>query len=170
MYHGHTLTSQIYFEDVIKTINEFAFASNPYPVILSLELHCDYDQQEVMADIMAKVFGDKLYILPPDFKDFQKYPSPDDLKYKILCKSSGKIEDSAQYLYQQTMEAILDEEDDDEDEDTDLHEPEIKLVPVTQPVQARHNAGLKKITEESKEQVQKFQKVEVEEIPFKRAP
>ena len=33
---------------------------NPYPVILSLEVHASGEQQQKMAEIMARVFGDKL--------------------------------------------------------------------------------------------------------------
>jgi phosphatidylinositol phospholipase C delta len=38
--HGYTLTSSITMSSVVKRINEFAFKSSPYPVILSLEMHC----------------------------------------------------------------------------------------------------------------------------------
>jgi hypothetical protein len=38
--HGYTLTSSLTMSSVIKTISEFAFKSSPYPVILSLEMHC----------------------------------------------------------------------------------------------------------------------------------
>jgi glycerophosphoryl diester phosphodiesterase len=40
IYHGYTMTSKILFEDVIIALNRFAFIHSPYPVILSLELHC----------------------------------------------------------------------------------------------------------------------------------
>jgi len=38
--HGKTLCKDIKFSDVIETINENAFVTSPYPVILSLEMHC----------------------------------------------------------------------------------------------------------------------------------
>jgi hypothetical protein len=65
IYHGHTLTSkvcgrgtsgasglwlmpvQITFENVIRAINDYAFAVSPYPVILSIENHCSLPQQVV---------------------------------------------------------------------------------------------------------------------------
>ena len=40
IYHGHTMTSKILFQDVIQTINDEGFKQNPYPIILSLEIHC----------------------------------------------------------------------------------------------------------------------------------
>jgi len=60
IYHGHTLTSRIKFRDAIKAINEYAFKASPYPVILSLEVHCHLEQQGVMAKIMKEIFGDKV--------------------------------------------------------------------------------------------------------------
>ena len=43
--HGHTMTSSIKFRDVIRSIKASAFKSSPYPVILSLEMHCSLEQQ-----------------------------------------------------------------------------------------------------------------------------
>ena len=50
--HGHTLTSKLYFEDVVKVIKKYGFILSDYPVILSLEVHCGYHQQGIMADIL----------------------------------------------------------------------------------------------------------------------
>ena len=60
IYHGHTMTSKIKFYDVIVAINEYAFRTSPYPLILSLENHCNVDQQNKMAQIMKNVFKEKL--------------------------------------------------------------------------------------------------------------
>jgi phosphatidylinositol phospholipase C delta len=38
--HGHTLVSTILFRDVIKVVKDYGFVRSPYPVILSIELHC----------------------------------------------------------------------------------------------------------------------------------
>ena len=38
---------QITFENVIRAINDYAFAVSPYPVILSIENHCSIPQQVV---------------------------------------------------------------------------------------------------------------------------
>lgn len=40
VYHGHTLTTKIMFEDVIKTIKDYGFKNSNYPIVLSLEVHC----------------------------------------------------------------------------------------------------------------------------------
>lgn len=57
IYHGHTLTTKIRFIDVIKAIKEHAFATSEFPVILSIEQHCDIPQQQVMARQFREVFG-----------------------------------------------------------------------------------------------------------------
>lgn len=41
--HGHTLTSKISFRDVIATIKQYAFVASNYPLILSLEVHCNVE-------------------------------------------------------------------------------------------------------------------------------
>jgi len=86
IYHGRTLTSKILFRDVIEAISTYAFVSSPYPLILSLELHCDIDQQEIMANIMRVKLGSWLVVEPLDTASIN-LPSPEDLKYKILVKS-----------------------------------------------------------------------------------
>lgn len=57
IYHGHTLTSKIRFLDVIKGIRDHAFVASEYPLILSIEQHCDIPQQQVMAKQFKEVFG-----------------------------------------------------------------------------------------------------------------
>lgn len=52
VYHGFTLTSKIKFKSVIQTIACFAFKNCEYPLIVSLENHCSYEQQERMAEII----------------------------------------------------------------------------------------------------------------------
>ncbi|KAG0321243.1 Phospholipase C [Podila horticola] len=86
IYHGRTLTSKILFRDVIETISTYAFVNSPYPLILSLEIHCDLDQQEIMANIMRNKLGSWLVVAPLDSEGVV-LPSPDDLKFKILVKS-----------------------------------------------------------------------------------
>ncbi|CAL1548507.1 unnamed protein product [Lymnaea stagnalis] len=85
IYHGHTLTSKISFKSVIEAINEHAFTSSEYPVILSIENHCNVKQQQAMAHFMKTVFGDKLFT---DNVDLGRtaLPSPEFFKGKILIK------------------------------------------------------------------------------------
>ena len=57
IYHGHTLTSKIKFTDVLRAIKEHAFAVTDFPLILSIEEHCDLSQQEFMARQFKEVLG-----------------------------------------------------------------------------------------------------------------
>ena len=57
IYHGHTLTGRILFADAVKALAAFGFRSSPYPLILSLEVHCTPRQQDRMAELLAAAFG-----------------------------------------------------------------------------------------------------------------
>lgn len=95
--HGHSLTSKIYFFDVIIAIKTYAFKNSPYPLIVSIESHCSLDQQKKMADILSGVLGRMLHlpkILSEDDEQFEPLPSPEELKYKIILK--GKRESTVE--------------------------------------------------------------------------
>ncbi|XP_066570053.1 1-phosphatidylinositol 4,5-bisphosphate phosphodiesterase gamma-2 isoform X2 [Amia ocellicauda] len=85
IYHGWTRTSKIKFEDVVKSINDHAFVTSEYPLILSIEEHCCVDQQRQMAKIFRDVFKDKLLTEPIELIADQ-LPSPTQLKGKIIIK------------------------------------------------------------------------------------
>lgn len=87
--HGKTLlTTQIQFREVIAAINKYAFFKSQYPLWVSLEVHCNPTQQEIMASIMKEIFGDKLVTEKLQGLDNQ-LPTPEQLKGRILikCKS-----------------------------------------------------------------------------------
>ncbi|EGC39488.1 hypothetical protein DICPUDRAFT_96532 [Dictyostelium purpureum] len=84
IFHGNTLTSQIKFSHVLQTIKSRGFETSPYPVILSLEVHCSIPQQIIMAQHMKDIFGEMLAMpLPEGSKEF---PSLESMKFKILLK------------------------------------------------------------------------------------
>ena len=60
IYHGHTLTGRIPFADVCRALRDFGFVASPYPLILSLEMHCGPKQQERIASILLDTFGSAL--------------------------------------------------------------------------------------------------------------
>jgi phosphatidylinositol phospholipase C delta len=90
--HGRSFTTSVLFSDCIKVINDYAFRHSPYPLIISLEVHCNPLQQAVMAETMKAIFGDKL-VLAPLNPDSNILPSPEDLKHKILIKVKASSED-----------------------------------------------------------------------------
>ncbi|KAI9866117.1 MAG: Phospholipase C [Trichoglossum hirsutum] len=83
--HGRTLTSKVLFSDVIGAIGKYAFMSSPYPLIVSLEVHCSPEQQATMADILKSALGDRLVTEPLMTNSFV-LPSPQELRHRILIK------------------------------------------------------------------------------------
>ncbi|XP_016374582.1 1-phosphatidylinositol 4,5-bisphosphate phosphodiesterase gamma-1-like, partial [Sinocyclocheilus rhinocerous] len=94
IYHGHTLTTKIKFNDVLSTIKEHAFVTSDYPIILSIEDHCSIVQQRNMATYFKKVFGEMLLTKAVDISA-DGLPSPNQLKRKILIKHKKLAEGSA---------------------------------------------------------------------------
>lgn len=60
VHHRNTLTSKISFEDVIKTIKQYAFECSDFPVILSLDVRASPEVCRAMAAILQRVLGEKL--------------------------------------------------------------------------------------------------------------
>ncbi|KAI8952208.1 phosphatidylinositol-specific phospholipase C [Xylaria longipes] len=86
--HGRALTNAISFREVINTVNKYAFAASRFPLWVSLEVHCNAAQQEIMAETMKEIFGPRLVTEPLD-PSADKLPSPSELKDRILIKVKG---------------------------------------------------------------------------------
>lgn len=86
IYHGNTMTSKIYLEDVCNVIKQYAFIATPYPVVLSIETHCGEKQQARMAKIFSTVFENLLFCSPTNNETEFPPQSPNQLKNKILLK------------------------------------------------------------------------------------
>lgn len=85
--HGWTLTAPCGFREVCVAIEESAFKDNDLPIIISLEIHADPDQQEVMVKIMKEVWKDKLLSKPLEGCDPKfRVPKLEELRNKILVK------------------------------------------------------------------------------------
>ena len=67
------------------------FVTSPYPIILSLEMHCSPEQQEVLADICVDVLGDRL-LMPHMYEGAPPpaLPSPEALRGKVLVKAKKR--------------------------------------------------------------------------------
>ncbi|PNP84094.1 hypothetical protein FNYG_02782 [Fusarium nygamai] len=83
--HGYSLTTSISFRSVIETINNYAFFASDLPLWLSLEVHCNPAQRDIMARTMLEIFRSSLVVEPLD-ASVQKLPSPNQLRGKILLK------------------------------------------------------------------------------------
>jgi len=87
VFHGKTLTSSVPLRDICAAIAKYAFVASPYPVLISAEVHCSVEQQDVMVQIMQEVFGDALVRAPPEGRErIERLPSPEELKGKVLLK------------------------------------------------------------------------------------
>ncbi|KAL8387411.1 hypothetical protein RB595_009921 [Gaeumannomyces hyphopodioides] len=94
--HAHTYMQRDYtlqnkyvgFRDVCRAIGQSAFTTNHLPIIISLEVHADCQQQDVMVKIMREEWGERL--LDEQFIGCDprlRLPRLDELKDKILIKA-----------------------------------------------------------------------------------
>ncbi|KAK8120382.1 1-phosphatidylinositol 4-5-bisphosphate phosphodiesterase 1 [Apiospora kogelbergensis] len=83
--HGYAMTNAISFREVINIVHKYAFVASPFPLLVSLEVHCNNEQQVIMSDIMKEIFGNRLIIAPLDSSS-DKLPSPSQLKHRVLIK------------------------------------------------------------------------------------
>ncbi|KAL9230197.1 hypothetical protein vseg_005582 [Gypsophila vaccaria] len=83
--HGRTLTTPVPLFKCLKSIKEYAFTASPYPVIITLEDHLTPDLQAKVAKMVTEVFGKTLY--SPESEHLEQFPSPEDLKYKIILST-----------------------------------------------------------------------------------
>ena len=94
VYHGHTLTQHVRFANIVNALAETAFIASPFPLILSLEVHCSARQQDRMAEVLRTEFGDRLFFSAlestDDFSGLQFLPSPTALRGKVLVKAKLK--------------------------------------------------------------------------------
>lgn len=90
VYHGKTLTSKVSLRDACLAISKYAFVVSPYPIIISAEVHCGIQQQEMMVDIMVEVFGESLVREPVEGRrKIEVLPCPEELRGKVLLKAKN---------------------------------------------------------------------------------
>jgi phosphatidylinositol phospholipase C, delta len=130
IYHGGTLTSRIWFEDVIICVAQYTKENpNTYPIILSLENHCSEPFQEAMVESIRRILKDTLYI--PFARDATEtidendiLPSPAQLIGKVIIK--GKRTSLCSPCSEEIKEIPslenLDEDEDEENNRTSLVE------------------------------------------------
>lgn len=80
--HG-VLTSSIPLLNVIQVIKKYAFITSPYPLIISLETHCNETNQLIISQLFKDILGNLIYY---SHLDGEKLPSPEQLKHKIILK------------------------------------------------------------------------------------
>ncbi|KAH7387409.1 hypothetical protein KP509_16G021800 [Ceratopteris richardii] len=86
--HGNTLTKAVPFEECIKAIKENAFVASRYPVILTIENHLPEHLQKKATQLMKEVFGEALFLPPPEDRPPRQFSSPEELKNRILISDT----------------------------------------------------------------------------------
>ncbi|KAL7415734.1 PLC-like phosphodiesterase [Mrakia frigida] len=90
IYHGRTFTGKVTVRDVVHAIGKYAFVASPYPVIISAEIHCCVEQQEVLVKTLKEILGQRFLDEPlKGWEGKEGLPSPEELKYRILLKVSS---------------------------------------------------------------------------------
>jgi len=85
--HGYTLTSAVPFSDVCRSIGDFVFSHECWPVLVSLECHIDDEEgQKELVKQMVDAWGDKLVrgpvVVEGDVRGEEITPA--DLKGRII--------------------------------------------------------------------------------------
>lgn len=91
--HGYTMTKEISFREVCESIRDTAFVSSDLPVIVSLEVHANLEQQAKMVDIMLSCWKEYLVHLPDASPaEIEALPPPGELRRKLLIKVKVSID------------------------------------------------------------------------------
>ncbi|KMZ80865.1 phospholipase C-like protein [Plasmodium vivax India VII] len=83
-FYGYKLTSSILFCDTLIACKLFGFTTSPFPIILSLEIHCKNKHKNLIAKILICILGNQLYI--PKSRDEINNITPNNCKNKFLVK------------------------------------------------------------------------------------
>ncbi|KFZ12893.1 hypothetical protein V502_06868 [Pseudogymnoascus sp. VKM F-4520 (FW-2644)] len=91
--HAWTLTRSVGFREVCRAVRESAFQTTNLPLIVSLQVGCDVDQQEVMVQIMKEEWAGVLVdTAHPTCHPEERLPRLDELLNKILIKVKRSAE------------------------------------------------------------------------------
>ncbi|OBT77706.1 hypothetical protein VF21_03760 [Pseudogymnoascus sp. 05NY08] len=91
--HAWTLTRAVGFREVCRAVRESAFQTTNLPLIVSLQVGCDVDQQEVMVQIMKEEWAGVLVdAAHPTCHPEERLPRLDELLNKILIKVKRSAE------------------------------------------------------------------------------
>ncbi|QLQ82226.1 hypothetical protein HG537_0G04810 [Torulaspora globosa] len=80
--HGF-LTAAIPLINVVEIIKKYAFITSPFPLVISLEINCNKENQIIANSIFQNCFGSLLYY---PSESVTALPSPMELRHKIILK------------------------------------------------------------------------------------
>ncbi|KAG6551609.1 hypothetical protein Mapa_006688 [Marchantia paleacea] len=89
VYHGRTMTAPVDFALCLEAIRDNAFVASPYAVVITYEDHLTPELQAKAAQITTDVLGKLLWRPDEDAKcaKFTQFPSPEDIKHRILIST-----------------------------------------------------------------------------------
>jgi len=112
--HGWTLTAPVGFRAVCKSIRETAFEKSPLPIIVSLEVHADLEQQETMVDIMKEEWKGLLIDEAHEAcNPEERLPNLNELLNKILIKVKKAAPDKQDPVTSATLAPVPSRNDGD---------------------------------------------------------
>jgi hypothetical protein len=71
-------------QECVAAIQEHAFVTSPYPVIVTFENHADVENQKKIAEILSRLLGTALFV--PEGSVIDSHASPEELKHKIIVR------------------------------------------------------------------------------------
>ena len=81
-----SVSNKIRLDKVLEVIEKHAFATSEFPVILSLDISCDKENQQAMSVLFKGILGNKLLTERVSSTE-KELPSPEQLKGKIILKA-----------------------------------------------------------------------------------
>ncbi|KAK7321350.1 hypothetical protein VNO77_31911 [Canavalia gladiata] len=118
VHHGGTLTSSVKLKACLNAIKDYAFSTSPYPVIITFEDHITPPLQDKVAKMVNDIFGDMLF--RPDSQHTKEFPSPEELKGRILISTKSPEFHEAQRIEDKDDRFRVNSKDDlDEEEEED---------------------------------------------------
>lgn len=117
--HGYTATKEISFRAVCEVVRDYAFVATDLPLIVSLEVHCSHEQQEVMVECMNDYWKGYLVDMPKNFSDDTPLPPLSSLKKKILVKVKYTPPEKKHSKFSRSNAKGASEKDEDEEDQVD---------------------------------------------------
>ncbi|SBT79203.1 phosphoinositide-specific phospholipase C, putative [Plasmodium malariae] len=106
-FYGYKLTSSILFCDTLIACKMFGFTTSPFPIILSLEIHCKNKHKNLIAKILICILRNQLYI--PKTSDEINNITPNYCKNKFLVKYKhfDNNDNSAFYYIFEGLQSVM---------------------------------------------------------------
>ena len=125
-------TQRVRLDQMLHTIKEHAFKASDYPLIISLDIHCNAENQKALSNLLRNILEERLVTFKVSMKETDM-PSPEALRHKIVLKTeidekahaSIRKEDLKQYYIGKVWFRVLVDGTGKELEDKQFREKEL---------------------------------------------